>query len=101
MSTQENIEKQVCRRYIISGRVQGVGFRAYTRQKAIEIGIHGWVRNRDNGDVECLAISDSDKIEIFEKILHHGPPLSKVIDIKISENPVSAIEGFSIVSNSL
>ena len=43
------------RRYVISGRVQGVGFRWFVEREAAQIGVAGWVRNRENGDVEVMA----------------------------------------------
>lgn len=62
----------------ITGRVQGVGFRHFTRQQAKEIGIKGWVRNMPDGSVETLLSGDEDQIEEMKRRLRKGPISSKV-----------------------
>ena len=69
----------------ISGRVQGVFFRANTSRKAKELDITGWVRNLPDGRVEVLAEGDDKKIDEFIKFLHKGPPSAKVEDVEIKE----------------
>ena len=61
---------------IISGKVQGVWFRASTKQKAEQLGIAGWVKNTDNGRVEALIEGDEKQIQDMIKWCHQGPPLS-------------------------
>lgn len=91
----------ICKKYVISGRVQGVGYRAYTSAQAQKLGINGWVCNRPNGDVECTAVSTPEELAHFEKALYQGPPLSRVDSIQISSLPNVQYQGFKIVSNPL
>jgi acylphosphatase len=58
---------------IIKGRVQGVGFRAFTQRKAVENNLTGWVRNRWNGSVETVAEGSRFALERFLKSLQRGP----------------------------
>lgn len=70
---------------IITGRVQGVGFRQATHQKARQIGITGWVRNRKDGTVETMIQGDPPSIEAMIEWLRHGPMLAKVTHLEIEE----------------
>jgi acylphosphatase len=63
---------------IISGRVQGVFFRAWTRQQALELGLVGWVRNLPSGQVEVMAQGADQVLAGFLELLHQGPPLAQV-----------------------
>ena len=65
--------QQTTTRWIVSGRVQGVFFRAWTREQAESLGLGGWVRNRPDGTVEVLAQGDPDKLAQLEGRLHEGP----------------------------
>jgi len=67
---------------LISGKVQGVGFRAWTKGMADQMGISGWVRNLDDGRVEVLAQGDMEKLEKFKGKLSRGPVISRVEDIE-------------------
>ena len=69
---------RVARRYIISGRVQGVGFRYFAEESAAREGLHGWVRNLPDGRVEIAAEGDADALERFERRVRHGPPGARV-----------------------
>ncbi len=62
----------------VSGKVQGVWFRAWARDAALELGLSGWVRNRADGSVETLARGDRDALQEFEDRLWDGPPLARV-----------------------
>ena len=62
----------------ISGRVQGVFFRASTRKEAQRLGLAGYARNLLDGNVEVLAIGTSDDIASLERWLQHGPPAARV-----------------------
>jgi len=64
---------RVARRFVITGRVQGVGFRYFTQSAATREGLHGWVRNRPDGSVEALAEGDADAVERFERAVRSGP----------------------------
>lgn len=61
------------RSFLISGRVQGVGFRWWTRREAQTLGIRGWVRNLPDGDVEVHAAGDAAGLEALEGRLRQGP----------------------------
>jgi acylphosphatase len=63
----------VARRFLLSGRVQGVGFRYFAQDVAQREGIHGYARNLQNGDVEVLAEGDAEAVARFEHALRRGP----------------------------
>ncbi len=75
------------RRYVVSGRVQGVGFRFFVERAAAVEGIGGWVGNRSDGSVEIEAEGDAEAIERFERRIRSGPPASRVDDVLVSETP--------------
>jgi acylphosphatase len=88
----------VCRRYLISGRVQGVFYRSSTRKQAAALGLRGWVRNLADGRVECLACGEMQTVEELEKWLEIGPDYAKVTNIEvITESPVELAEIFEIL----
>jgi len=68
-------------RLVITGRVQGVGFRAWTRREARRRGLRGWVRNRADGSVEALFIGDETALAAMAEASWRGPPVSEVRDI--------------------
>ena len=68
----------VARRYVIGGRVQGVGFRYFTEAAAARERILGWVRNMPDGRVEISAEGDAEALDRFERSLRHGPPHARV-----------------------
>jgi len=71
-------------RAIISGRVQGVGFRYYVYRSARDLGISGFVRNLINGDVEVLASGEPEILNTFLEELRRGPRMAHVRDMKIA-----------------
>lgn len=80
-----NAKKRV--HVIIEGRVQGVFFRAYTRDEAVKLGLAGWVRNRPDGSVEALIEGESSTVEKMLRWFHRGSPHSLVEKVKVSEEP--------------
>lgn len=66
------------RHYLVTGRVQRVGFRAFAQAAAVRDGIHGWVRNTPDGGVEVTAEGDAEALERFERRLWQGPPAARV-----------------------
>jgi acylphosphatase len=68
---------------IVSGLVQGVNFRANTREHARQLGLSGWVRNRYDGTVETVAEGPRRALEQFAHYLRHGPPSAHVTDVKL------------------
>lgn len=84
------------RQYKISGKVQGVFFRASTKSMADELGILGWVRNELDGTVFIKAEAEAELLESFEKWLKQGPQFSRVDEIKIKEDKVENFSEFNI-----
>lgn len=83
--------------YLISGRVQGVGYRAFTAKVADELGVVGWVRNLPDGRVECCAVAAADTLTKFEARLREGPPHGSVESFVVTSNPPSVRpHGFEI-----
>ena len=87
---------KICRHYVISGRVQGVWFRASTKEQAESHGVMGWVRNCDNGSVEAVVCGEESQVHAMEQWLHQGPRAAKVISIAIEEHPLENFSDFSI-----
>ena len=77
---EEQIEQ---RGFRVTGRVQGVFFRAWTQALARELGIRGTVRNRDDGSVEAHARGPLEALEDFQERLWEGPPASKVEGVAV------------------
>jgi acylphosphatase len=86
--------KQLCLRFYVSGRVQGVWFRASAQQEATRLGITGWAKNLPDGRVEVVACGDQDKLVILHEWLKHGPLLAKVEKVTQEELPWQSYEGF-------
>ncbi|MBC15868.1 MAG: acylphosphatase [Desulfovibrio sp.] len=68
---------------VIHGKVQGVWFRAWTRDIARELGVAGWVRNLPDGSVEALAQAEKGVLHQFIARLHDGPPLARVTEVVV------------------
>ena len=88
---------RVARRYLISGRVQAVGFRFFTEEAARREGVHGWVRNLPDGRVEAYAEGEADAVERFERSIRHGPRGARVDAVEVEDTAPAAKEtGFGI-----
>lgn len=72
-----------CRRYIVRGRVQGVGFRWFVESEARALGINGWVRNNPDGAVEVLAIGSNEQLSALHAKLRSGPRSARVDGIEV------------------
>jgi acylphosphatase len=72
-------------RFVVTGRVQGVGFRWFVRAEARPLGITGWVRNRGDGAVEGLAEGRDDAIDSLVATLEVGPPSAIVTNVDVLE----------------
>ncbi|WP_139556972.1 acylphosphatase [Methylotetracoccus oryzae] len=84
-------------RLIVSGRVQGVGFRAATARAAADRAIAGWVANRSDGSVEIEAQGEPQQLAQFITWCHRGPRWARVESVAIEELPSGvATEGFTI-----
>lgn len=86
-----------CVRAVISGKVQGVYFRVFTKEEADHLHLSGWVRNLPNGDVESLIEGPSDRVDTMVDWLAKGSPHSRVDHVEVEEvsNP-EPINGFTI-----
>lgn len=80
---------RVARRFIVSGRVQGVGFRWFVQELAALEGAAGWVRNRPDGAVEALIQGDSEAVLRIERRIHRGPPSARVERVDATDEPAS------------
>lgn len=89
--TQKTIEAR------ITGRVQGVAFRAWARDVARARGLSGWVRNAADGSIEAVFSGAADSIEAMLALCREGPPAARVDDIETREiDAPSGINGFEI-----
>ena len=80
---------------IVSGRVQGVFFRASTKQMADHMAIVGYAKNLSNGDVEVLAQGDASAVDTLVRWLHHGPDMAHVTHVSVvAENQWGDLKGF-------
>ena len=81
----------------ISGRVQGVFFRASTRNRALELGLKGWVRNLPDGRVEAVFEGEEEKVKEMLKWCHKGPAFASVSDVEYrTEKPTGEFNSFEI-----
>ena len=76
-------------RLIISGNVQGVFFRQFVKDEADKLGLHGFVKNLENGDVEVVAEGEEDKIKELEKNCKKGPKFSEVKKVEFEKKAYS------------
>jgi len=83
-------------RVTVKGRVQGVGFRAFTEEEALARGVVGWVRNRRNGDVEAIFAGSVEAVEELCTVCRRGPPSARVdaLDIQPSDHSALSEEGW-------
>lgn len=81
----------------ISGRVQGVNFRAHTREQARKAGVHGWVRNLDDGGVEAVFEGPRSSVQRLVSWCYGGPTYAEVDRVEVNwEQPVGQEPGFTI-----
>lgn len=79
----------VARRFIVSGKVQGVFFRATTARMAEQLGVRGWARNLADGSVEVLALGNAESLETLTGWLRKGPPHARVNNVTEQEEDVA------------
>lgn len=78
---------------VIQGMVQGVGFRVTSQQKAIQLGLNGWIKNLANGGVELVAEGPEEKVDQFLEFLKSGPSrFASVEDMKVDKS--DQVEGY-------
>lgn len=84
-------------RFVVSGKVQGVFFRASTREQAERLQLRGHARNLDDGRVEVLAAGSAEAVDTLGRWLRHGPPQARVDTLeRASADPADAGDGFRI-----
>ncbi len=85
------------KRYVVRGRVQGVGFRWFVEREAHMLGIAGWVRNNHDGSVEVLAQGTRDQLSGLHGRLREGPRAARVDAVEVSEaTPAQGLSSFRI-----
>jgi acylphosphatase len=86
-------------RVIVSGRVQGVGFRAWVEREAAARGLSGWVRNRRDGSVEALFSGEATAVEAMTAACRSGPRLAMVDDVTVVEATADpGLRGFRTIA---
>jgi acylphosphatase len=92
------IERETqARRFVVRGRVQGVGFRWFVEREAHMLGIKGWVRNNSDGSVEVLAMGTRDQLLGLRSRLQQGPRAARVDDVEESDvKPIPGLNTFRI-----
>ena len=90
------MEHRSARHFVISGNVQGVGYRAFARQAARAIGVTGWARNLANGDVEVHANGTPSQLDDLESRLRQGPRWAEVRSVIATDAPVASDSTFEI-----
>lgn len=78
------------KKFVVRGRVQGVGFRWFVEHEARSLGIAGWVRNNSDGSVEVLASGTKEQLSGLRSRLHQGPRASRVDDVEESDTKAVA-----------
>jgi len=92
----ELMAEKLARRWFVSGRVQGVGFRFFVQRRAQELGLAGWARNLEDGRVEVYAMGPEKRLSELAAALHAGPPMSDVRTVEEREEGVENLSGFRI-----
>jgi len=82
-------------RFLVSGRVQGVFFRASTRERALALGLCGHARNLPDGRVEVVARGAPEAIAALEAWLHDGPPAARVQQVRREDVALGEFDGFT------
>lgn len=84
-----------CARFVVTGRVQGVFFRASTREFALQLGVTGSARNLVDGSVEVIASGSPQALDELDAWLHHGPPVARVESVRRADLPEQTLRGFT------
>jgi acylphosphatase len=84
-----------CRRFHIEGKVQGVWYRAATRDTAVALGLVGYAANLADGSVEVVACGDVNALDTLADWLWEGPPLARVERVESAEAQAQAFDGFT------
>ena len=97
MSVTKDHSSILARRFLVRGRVQGVGFRWFVEREAHILRIAGWVRNNHDGSVEVLAMGTPEQLAGLRSRLQEGPRAARVDDVEESETePVAGLNSFQV-----
>jgi acylphosphatase len=81
---------------LVSGSVQGVGYRAFVRLKALEIGLKGYAENLEDGRVEVVAEGSKDDLEYLLGFIRRGPRHAEVKDVDVLWSAATGLQGFHV-----
>ena len=87
---------KVACKYVVRGRVPGVGFRSFVEHVAVSLGVRGWAGNRDDGTVEVYAVGAPEQLSEFSRYLWKGPRMSHVRNVEEMEAPVEEMTDFQM-----
>lgn len=97
MSGTDNSASPQARRFVVRGRVQGVGFRWFVEREAHMLGVSGWVRNNADGSVEVLAMGTREQLSGLRSRLQQGPRAARVDAVEEKDaKPVAGLNSFRI-----
>ena len=82
-------------RLVITGRVQGVGYRAWAIATARRLGLRGWVRNRSDGAVEALVAGPAEAVAAMLAACRRGPAAARVVAVEVSDGEEDGSIGFT------
>jgi acylphosphatase len=86
----------IARRVYVTGRVQGVFFRAWTREQARMLGVSGWVRNCGDGAVEAQLEGSAEDVEELIEAMREGPPDAEVEDVEAEDTDAEGLSSFEV-----
>ena len=89
-------DERETRRFLVSGRVQGVGFRWFVEREAATLGLTGWVRNREDGRVEVMATGSREQLAALHARMRQGPRAARVDEVAVSPAPFLDAKSFGI-----
>ncbi len=81
---------------IVSGRVQAVGFRAFTRRNAVMLGVRGYVENLEDGRVHAVLEGDDHQVEKLLELVRQGPRMSQVREVRVKPAEKAGYGGFGV-----
>ncbi|MBV9304269.1 MAG: acylphosphatase [Acidobacteriaceae bacterium] len=90
------MDRKLAKRWLVTGDVQGVGFRVFVQHKAAALGLSGWARNTSDGGVEVYAAGAPARLDDLATALHTGPRMAEVRSVEERDEAVEDFSGFSI-----
>ncbi len=91
------MSNNICKHFYVTGKVQGVWFRANTQKEAIKLGVTGWVKNLPDGRVEVMVCGTGEQVSQMEAWLLHGPERACVQDLQAEETSCQQFAKFEII----